>query len=35
VRIRSDLGRELENSKFEEFCLLYGIKQEFSSPITP
>jgi transposase InsO family protein len=33
--IRSDHGREFENSKFEEFCLSYGIKQEFSSPITP
>jgi hypothetical protein len=35
VRIRSDHGREFENSKFEEFCHSYGIKQEFSSPITP
>jgi hypothetical protein len=35
MRIRSDHGREFKNSKFEEFCLLYGIKQEFSSPITP
>jgi hypothetical protein len=35
MRIRSDHGREFENSKFEEFCLSYGIKQEFSSPITP
>jgi hypothetical protein len=26
MRIRSDHGREFENSKFEEFCLLYGIK---------
>jgi len=33
--IRSDHGREFKNSKFEEFCLSYGIKQEFSSPITP
>jgi hypothetical protein len=33
--IRSDHGREFENSKFEEFCRSYGIKQEFSSPITP
>jgi transposase InsO family protein len=31
----SDHGREFKNSKFEEFCLTYGIKQEFSSPITP
>jgi hypothetical protein len=35
VRIRSYHGREFENSKFEEFCHSYGIKQEFSSPITP
>jgi transposase InsO family protein len=35
VRIRSDHGREFENSKFEEFCHSYGIKKEFSSPITP
>jgi hypothetical protein len=34
MRIRSDHGREFKNSKFEEFCLSYGIKQEFSSPIT-
>jgi len=35
MRIRSDHGREFKNYKFEEFCLSYGIKQEFSSPITP
>jgi hypothetical protein len=35
MRIRSDHGREFKNSKFEEFCNSYGIKQEFSSPITP
>jgi transposase InsO family protein len=35
MRIRSDHGKEFKNSKFEEFCLSYGIKQEFSSPITP
>jgi hypothetical protein len=35
MRIRSDHGREFKNSKFEEFCLSYGIKQEFSLPITP
>jgi hypothetical protein len=34
MRIRSDHGREFKNSKFEEFYLSYGIKQEFSSPIT-
>jgi transposase len=35
MRIRSDHGREFKNSKFEEFYLSYGIKQEFFSPITP
>jgi transposase InsO family protein len=35
MRIRSDHGKEFENSKFDEFCNSYGIKQEFSSPITP
>jgi transposase InsO family protein len=35
MRIRSDHGREFKNSKFEELCLSYGIKQEFSSPTTP
>jgi hypothetical protein len=35
MRIRSDHGREFKNSKFEEFCLSYRIKHEFSSPITP
>jgi hypothetical protein len=35
MRIRSDHGREFENSKFGEFCLSYGIQYEFSSPITP
>jgi hypothetical protein len=35
MRISSDHGREFKNSKFEEFCLSYGIKQEFSSHITP
>jgi transposase InsO family protein len=35
VRIRSDHGREFKISKFEEFCRSYGIKYEFSSPITP
>jgi len=34
MRIRSDHGREFKNAKFEEFCLSYGIQQEFSSPIT-
>lgn len=35
MRIRSDHGREFENSKFKEFCLSYGIKPKFSSPISP
>jgi hypothetical protein len=35
MRIRSDHGREFENSKFGEFYLSYGIQYEFSSPITP
>jgi transposase InsO family protein len=35
MRICNDHGREFENPKFEEFCLSYGIQQEFSSPITP
>ncbi|KAK2364020.1 putative mitochondrial protein [Trifolium repens] len=35
VRIRSDHGREFENSKFNEFCSTEGIKHEYSSPITP
>ncbi|WJX55219.1 hypothetical protein P8452_41015 [Trifolium repens] len=35
VRIRSDHGREFENSKFNEFCSAEGIKHEYSSPITP
>ncbi|XP_059428598.1 uncharacterized protein LOC132162380 [Corylus avellana] len=33
-RIRSDHGREFENSSFEEFYKNFGIKHEFSSPIT-
>jgi transposase len=34
MRIRSDHRRDFKNSKFEEFCLSYGIKSEFSSHIT-
>jgi transposase InsO family protein len=34
-RIRSDHGKEFQNSSFEEFCAQHGIQQEFSSPITP
>jgi hypothetical protein len=35
VRIRSDHGKEFENSRFSEFCADEGIGHEFSSPITP
>jgi len=35
MRIRSDHGKEFENACLEEYCLFYGIQQEFSSPITP
>ena len=34
VRIRSDHGREFENSSFKEYCNLHGTSHEFSSPIT-
>ncbi|XP_012847829.1 PREDICTED: uncharacterized protein LOC105967762 [Erythranthe guttata] len=35
VRIRSDHGREFENSLFTNFCEKYGISHEFSAPKTP
>ncbi|KAK2363076.1 hypothetical protein QL285_088090 [Trifolium repens] len=35
VRIRSDHGKEFENSRLSEFCADEGIGHEFSSPITP
>ena len=35
VRIRSDHGKEFENSIFSDFCNMYGISHEFSSPKTP
>jgi transposase InsO family protein len=35
IRIRSDHGREFENSKFTKFCTSRGIEQEFLAPITP
>ncbi|XP_045792093.1 uncharacterized protein LOC123886861 [Trifolium pratense] len=35
LRIRSDHGKEFENSKFSDFCASEGIVHEFSSPITP
>ena len=35
ARIRSDHGREFENSKLISFCNDQGTKQEFSAPKTP
>ena len=35
VKIRSDHGKEFENSRFELFCEKNGIKKEFSAPKTP
>ena len=35
VRIRSDHGREFENTKLAIFCNDQGTHQEFSSPKTP
>ena len=35
VRIRSDYGREFENTKLATFCNDQGTHQEFSSPKTP
>ena len=34
-QIRSDHGREFENSYMESFCTRSDISQEFSAPITP
>ena len=34
-QIRSDHGKEFENSYMESFCTRLGISQEFSAPITP
>ena len=34
-RIRSDNGKEFENSYMESFCTRSGISQELSTPITP
>ena len=33
--IRSDQGKEFENSLFESFCMKNGIEHEFSAPKTP
>ena len=35
ARIRSDYGREFENTKLATFCNEQGTHQEFSSPNTP
>ena len=35
VRIKSDHGKEFENTKFSNFCSSKGIGRELSSPITP
>ena len=35
ARIKSDHGREFENTKLATFCNDQGIHQEFSSPKTP
>ena len=35
ARIRSDYGREFENTKLATFCNNHGIHQEFSLPKTP
>jgi transposase InsO family protein len=35
VRIRTDHGKEFENSRFNDFCATEGIKHEYSSAITP
>ena len=35
VKIRSDHGKEFENTKFEAFCNEHGIKKELLAPKTP
>ena len=35
IRIRSDHGKEFENSIFSNFCNKHGIAHEFSAPKTP
>ncbi|XP_062100918.1 uncharacterized protein LOC133806847 [Humulus lupulus] len=35
VRIRSDHGKEFENTVYDEFCKSKGISHEFSAPKTP
>ena len=34
VKIRSDCGKEFENTRFDSFCERNGIKKEFSAPKT-
>ena len=34
VKIRSDYGKEFENTRFDSFCERNGIKKEFSAPKT-
>ena len=35
VRIRSDHGKEFENTVYDDFCKSQGISHEFSAPKTP
>lgn len=35
VGLKSDRGKEFENSDFSEFCSSNGINHEFSTPRTP
>ena len=35
IRIKSDHGREFENSNFDNFCNKHGIRHEYSAPKTP
>ncbi|KAL5550207.1 hypothetical protein UlMin_000383 [Ulmus minor] len=35
VKLRSDHGKEFENTLFDDFCAANGISHEFSAPITP
>lgn len=34
ITIRSDHGTEFENSKFSQYCDVYGVDQNFSAPKT-
>ena len=35
VKIRSDQGKDFQNTRFESFCEKNGIKKEFPAPKTP